>query len=50
MEYAQTICRLYYLMIHADGDVTESEWRVGNQIMKLEGLADEMLGFEGLEW
>lgn len=46
MEYAQTICRLYYLMIHADGDVTESEWRVGKQIMKLEGLADEILETE----
>jgi uncharacterized tellurite resistance protein B-like protein len=46
MEYAQTICRLYYLMIHADGDVTDSEWRVGKQIMKLEGFADEMLETE----
>ncbi|MCE2995256.1 MAG: hypothetical protein ACK5RG_01475 [Cyclobacteriaceae bacterium] len=46
MEYAQTICRLYYLMIHADGDVTESELRVGKQIMKLEGLAEAMLEAE----
>ncbi len=46
MEYAQTICRLYYLMIHADGDVTDSEWRVGKQIMKLEGFADEILETE----
>jgi hypothetical protein len=33
-------------MIHADGDVTENEWRVGKQIMKLEGLADEILETE----
>jgi len=46
MEYALTICRLYYLMIHADGDVTESEWRVGNQIMKLEGFLPETLELE----
>ncbi|NOS94715.1 MAG: hypothetical protein HOP30_22620 [Cyclobacteriaceae bacterium] len=46
MDYALTICRLYYLIIHADGDVTESEWRVGKQIMKLEGLADDILETE----
>lgn len=41
MDYKTTIASLYFLLIHADGDVGEKEMLRGKQMMKAEGI-DEL--------
>jgi uncharacterized tellurite resistance protein B-like protein len=38
MDYKTTISSLYFLLIHADGDVGEKEMLRGRQMMKAEGI------------
>jgi hypothetical protein len=44
--YGSTVARLYYLMIHADGDLTAGELNVGRHIMSIEGLKESIMDTE----
>ena len=32
------MCKIYYLMIYADGDLTEDEYETGKRILNAEGI------------
>jgi len=46
MDYQSTLCKLFHLVICADGVVSESEINVGKQIMKIEGLDESAMETE----
>ena len=41
MNYHITLTNLYFLFIHADGKVSETEIAMGNQMVKTEGMAPD---------
>jgi len=40
LNYATTLIQLYYLAVHADGEVAESELALGRQILRVENLPE----------
>lgn len=49
-----TLCKIYYLTIYADGDLTDDEYDTGKRILKDEGIIvddlniDVLIRFQGL--
>ena len=46
--YQLSMCKIYYLMIYADGDLTEDEYETGKRILKEEGIFIESLDIDVL--
>jgi uncharacterized tellurite resistance protein B-like protein len=46
--YQIAMCKIYYLTIYADGDLTDDEYDTGKRILKDEGIVIDNLNIESL--
>ncbi|NOS93489.1 MAG: hypothetical protein HOP30_16330 [Cyclobacteriaceae bacterium] len=46
--YQIAMCKIYYLTIYADGDLTDDEYETGKRILKEEGIIIDNLNIDSL--